>query len=697
MLIKDINTTSSISSDLSALTTLDNSLYFITVDEDEDRWGLWKSDGTQAGTVLVKDFGMESFGFAPNSILNVNGTLYFSAYDDVNGPGFWRSDGTTAGTVFVKNFAEISLDFAAPVDLIGINDTLYFFADIVDNDITQGGLWKSDGTAAGTVLLKEVDFSDQLIDINGTLYFAASNGTNGNELWKSDGTEAGTVLLKDINPGSSDSFPSTSLSFFLSNPTNVNGTLFFSANNGTNGEELWKSDGTQQGTVLVKDINPGSGNSLSFDLTNVNGTLFFTAIDPVNGRQLWKSDGTEDGTVLVKDISPGLGNSSVSKLTNVNDTVYFTATKDIDNYQLWKSDGTEQGTVLVKDIFATRGSSSVADLTNVNGTLYFTVQDPINGKQLWMSDGTEAGTVVVEETTVGSNISNLTNVNGTLYFSINDPTSGVELWKLGTNNAPIVANAILDQSATENTVFSFTVPADTFSDSDAGDTLTYSATLDNGNPLPDWLSFDTTTATFSGTPLNGDVSTLAIVVTATDTAGAFINTNFDLAIAPLDNLANNMINGTADDDTLIGTVEQDIIYGRPGNDIQLGRAGNDRLRGGSGSDRFWGGFGDDILVGGFSHDLLIGGAGNDTLKGGAGYDRFILSAGRGTDTIADFRRGKDRIGLVGGLSFEELIITQGTDTHANDTLIRLTSSDEVLAILSGVQANAIASTNFVTV
>jgi Ca2+-binding RTX toxin-like protein len=306
----------------------------------------------------------------------------------------------------------------------------------------------------------------------------------------------------------------------------------------------------------------------------------------------------------------------------------------------------------------------------------------------------------------GSNISKLTNINGTLYFTADDPSSGVELWKLGTNNAPIVANPILDQSATQNTAFSFTLPADTFSDIDAGDTLSYTATMDNGDPLPAWLSFDAATATFTGTSLNEDVGTLGLTVTATDTAGAFINTSFDLALASLHNPSTSIINGTANDDTLIGTVERDHLYGRPGNDILIGRAGNDRLKGGLGndtvyggfgSDQLWGGSGDDILVGGFGNDLLVGGTGNDTLTGGAGYDRFILAVGRGSDSITDFTIGKDLIGLARGLLFEDLTITQGSDTNINDTLIRLTSSDEVLAILSGVEANAIASTNFISV
>ena len=192
-----------------------------------------------------------------------------------------------------------------------------------------------------------------LTNVNGTLFFAADDGTNGIELWKSDGTAAGTVLVKDINPGSDGSSPG--------NLTNVNGTLFFAADDGVErlraveerrhgrrhrpgqghppgadsfatplphererdallrgqrrhatGSELWKSDGTAAGTVLVKDINPGGIGSIPVNLTNVNGTLFFSADDGAHGEELWKSDGTAAGTVLVKDITRPAPSGSVS-------------------------------------------------------------------------------------------------------------------------------------------------------------------------------------------------------------------------------------------------------------------------------------------------------------------------------------------------------------------------------------------------
>src|SRR5262249_43368529 len=157
---------------------------------------------------------------------------------------------------------------------------------------------------------------------------------------------------------------------------------------GVHGNELWKSDGTAVGTVLVKDIFPGTSffgipnSSDPGNLTAVGNTLFFSAGDGINGRELWKSDGTEAGTVLVKDIEPGFGGSGPGNFTAVGNTLYFTARTSANGMELWKSDGTATGTVMVQDINPGFASSDPAYLVDFNGTLFFRANDGVNGTEL---------------------------------------------------------------------------------------------------------------------------------------------------------------------------------------------------------------------------------------------------------------------------------------------------------------------------
>jgi ELWxxDGT repeat protein len=274
---------------------------------------------------------------------------------------------------------------------------------------SPGGLWRSDGTEAGTVLVKRIVSFGWPADVNGTLYFAGggSDATGFHAgLWRSDGTPAGTTIVSES--------PDLGLLHHL---TNISGTLYFISDTVPSGSavdsELWRSDGTQAGTTMVKDFNHPGGTTSPSDLTDVNGILYFLASD----GELWRSDGTEAGTTLVKRATGGLS------FTAVKGIIYISA-----GGALWRSDGTPQGTTLVK------GALSPQSLTAAKGTLYFVGTDKRHGQELWRSDGTRKGTRMVRNIRPGSASSQplyLTNVNGTLYFTAKDGRHGRELWRAG--------------------------------------------------------------------------------------------------------------------------------------------------------------------------------------------------------------------------------------------------------------------------
>lgn len=463
-MVKDINPGTNTSFNYQpGFTAIGSTLYF-SASDGSNGLELWKSDGTSAGTIMVKDI-YSGYQFAnvpnnsePRNLTNVNGSLYFTANDGINGAELWKSDGTEVGTVMVKNiniYPNFSDGGSDGAWLTNVNGVLYFTCNNIDNGYE---LWKSDGTAIGTVMIKDIytgnnlnglpnrSNPNNLINVNGALFFAAHNEINGNELWKSDGTEAGTVMVGGL-PGIQSSIGT------YPNFCNVNGTLYYAGYSQSNGRdlELWKSDGTNAGTVQVKDIYPGydAQNNYFYSsspqkLINVNGTLFFSAcdseIDSNNQNfELWKSDGTATGTIKVKDIRVGTFNygSFPSSLTNANGVVYFNASDGVHGNEMWKSDGTEAGTILVKDIntlpFA---PSDPSGFTNINGTIYFGASDNNIGQELFKTDGTANGTVGynIRFLSESSSPEYLTNVNGKLFFiATNGGQSGRELWVLDTN------------------------------------------------------------------------------------------------------------------------------------------------------------------------------------------------------------------------------------------------------------------------
>jgi ELWxxDGT repeat protein len=267
--------------------------------------------------------------------------------------------------------------------------------------------------------------------VNGTVYFTARNGSTGNfhdeELWKTNGTEAGTVMVKDIRPGTLPSSPTSLI--------NYKDTLYFNANDGVKGNELWKSDGTEAGTIMVKDIaTTGSNGSFPANLIIMNDTLFFTASNGANGTELWRTDGSANGTVMVKDIYSGSSSASPRELTNVNGTLYFIANALGTGGELWKSNGSNAGTVMIKELIPGSGAPSMGRLMGVNGYLFFVADLSTIGFELWRTDGTDVGTISYDilEGPTSSNPGGLTPMGTILIFTATDLLHGAELWKFET-------------------------------------------------------------------------------------------------------------------------------------------------------------------------------------------------------------------------------------------------------------------------
>jgi ELWxxDGT repeat protein len=270
----------------------------------------------------------------------------------------------------------------------------------------------------------------------GNQFYFVANSEAGFELWVSDGTPDGTLILKDIHPVLGAG----------SNPADfveLNDLWFFTADDGTNGRELWRTDGTEVGTQMLKDILPGAGGSNPENLTLLNGLIYFSANNGNTGHELWVSDGTAANTNLIADINSGITSSNPNHFTVLGTEIIFTAAGTNQGNEIWKTDGTTVGTQLIKDIFPGVNSSFPSELTRVNNKIYFLADDGINGRELWRTDGTLAGTVFTNNIAPGGGnpqARDLYSVGDFLFMVADDGTgnTGEELYRSDANAAPSV-------------------------------------------------------------------------------------------------------------------------------------------------------------------------------------------------------------------------------------------------------------------
>ncbi len=266
----------------------------------------------------------------------------------------------------------------------------------------------------------------------GAVLFVADTPGTGDELWRSGGFITNTEMVVELYPGSERGVYSPA---FMPERALVNyaGRLYFGGINAHHGVELWATDGTLTGTVLVRDIATGTARSEPEYLIPYNGELYFAADDDVHGQELWKTDGTYTGTVLVKDINTGLSNADIEDLVAYDGRLWFNARTSSHGEELWASDGTVTGTALFLNIATTTSSSSPENFATAGGLLYFTADTASHGRELWRTDGTLTGTLRLSDIGPGTDDAYIyyrpAAAYGYAFFSAYEPTYGTELYR----------------------------------------------------------------------------------------------------------------------------------------------------------------------------------------------------------------------------------------------------------------------------
>ncbi len=334
---------------------------------------LIRTDGAPAGTreILALDFDSfaeSPFSFAERLFFLRCDTEYAEPGTDLHRCAFWASDGTPEGTGPRISALPATNDVSSPLVVGG---SFYFSL------FSRGGLsfYQSDGTEAGTRRIARIDVYQsrplEMAEAGGKIFVAVDGG-----LGRFDASAPGGVDF-----------------FFgrrVSGLTELGGRLLFF---GSSGEDiartgLWSTDGTLEGTRL---LSPVLEQTLSLDLvygppqwTRLGSRLLFRGWDPEHGFELWATDGTPEGTALLKDVEPGKGSSFPDSLVRAGSQVWLTASDGVHGRELWVSDGTPEGTRLALDLAPGPFSLAPDGLTLGGGNLFFSADAPFTGREPWV-------------------------------------------------------------------------------------------------------------------------------------------------------------------------------------------------------------------------------------------------------------------------------------------------------------------------
>jgi ELWxxDGT repeat protein len=397
----------------------------------EDVWALWRTDGTPEGTGMLRVVQGWANGSGPRALVVSGGAAFFVGYTPEQGMELWRTDGTPEGTRLVADVAPGAAS-AGPYRMVDVDGTLYFYARHPDSG---DELWRTDGTAEGTALVADLVPGAGGSGLShapsgaglGKLFFAAWTPEHGSQLWRAD-PRTGEVLRLTDWPDRQTYEPFQAL-----HAPRGAGHVYVAHRSG----ELWRTDGTREGTRPVRALTARGGGSAPRWTVNLFGTLLFAASDGLSGEELWRSDGTAAGTWQVADLQPGAADAFPSRLTVLGGGAYF-LTGDWERawsggaYGLWRTDGTREGTVQVASLAAGPSQGGPPALVPVGERLFYLHRTWGLGVELWATDGTPEGTARVAgdplESGPGWSPEHLTGFDGRLFFSARGADFGRSVW-----------------------------------------------------------------------------------------------------------------------------------------------------------------------------------------------------------------------------------------------------------------------------
>ncbi|HMN60517.1 MAG TPA: hypothetical protein PJ988_09150 [Anaerolinea sp.] len=393
-----------------------NFLYFSANDSTGIK--LWRTDGSEAGTNLVQDLSLApvdeltyvNFGTTGSSQPPAEMSIFASL--SKSGNSVWATNGTPGGTVNLNNAIDPN-----NISSLELGGRVFF---ISKDDAHGMEIWVTDGTPEGTHTFKDIwpgrrgSDPEILTKCGLKLCFFANNGSVGQEVWGSDGSETGTTVLFDFNTAAQGSDP---WGF-----TQVGDQVFFLANDSVSTSNLWRTDGSPEGTIALND-DPNVTFSLlwapdaSLILPRIGSVVYLGGEDSEHGLELWRSDGTPDGTYMVKDINPGVEGTGFSNTVAAGNKIYFVAYEPVAEWDLWVTDGSENGTHLVKDVVSNNSDSAhLEPAAALGNSLVFFVGDYMDDfvNKLWVSDGTEIGTNPISRF---QQVRYMTSASGKVFFA----------------------------------------------------------------------------------------------------------------------------------------------------------------------------------------------------------------------------------------------------------------------------------------